>query len=232
MKAWYLPAEKATDKTILLANGYKSVRDRYGAFGWLFHDLGYNVRMPDYRAGAQSPGKYIGFGWLDRLDNKAWIEKIVTKNPHSLIAMFGISMGAAATMMVSGENLPNNVKCFIEDCGYDTVWNELTHKAKSDYHLPPFPLIYLLSFWSKLFAGYDWKEASAVNQLRKNKKPFLFIHGDQDTFVPPEMVYRNYEATQGPKEIYIAKGGRHVRSYEIDKEKYRAVVECFLNKYF
>ncbi|WP_257617251.1 alpha/beta hydrolase [Lactococcus garvieae] len=176
MKAWYLPAEKATDKTILLANGYKSVRDHYGAFGWLFHDLGYNVLMPDYRAGAQSPGKYIGFGWLDRLDNKAWIEKIVTKNPHSLIAMFGISMGAAATMMVSGENLPNNVKCFIEDCGYDTVWNELTHKAKSDYHLPPFPLIYLLSFWSKLFAGYDWKEASAVNQLRKNKnRSYLYM---------------------------------------------------------
>ncbi|WP_270228043.1 hypothetical protein [Lactococcus garvieae] len=31
LKAWYLPATKPTNKTILLANGYKSVRDRYGA---------------------------------------------------------------------------------------------------------------------------------------------------------------------------------------------------------
>lgn len=113
----------------------------------------------------------------------------------------------------------------------DTVWNELAYKAKHDYHLPPFPLIHLLSFWSKLFAGYDWKEASSITQLNKNTKPFLFIHGDQDTFVPMEMVYRNYEATKGPKEIYIAKGGRHVRSYEIDKEKYREAVTNFLKTY-
>ena len=89
-----------------------------------------------------------------------------------------------------------------------------------------------MSFWSKLFAGYDWKEASSITQLNKNTKPFLFIHGDQDTFVPVEMVYRNYDATRGPKEIYIATGGRHVRSYEIDKEKYREVVANFLKTYF
>ncbi|EOT32486.1 hypothetical protein I578_01337 [Lactococcus garvieae ATCC 49156] len=231
LKAWYLPATKPTNKTILLANGYKFVRDRYGAFGWLFHDLGYNVLMPDYRAGAKSPGKFIGFGWLDRKDNLGWIKQIIEKKPESEIAMFGISMGASATMMLSGEDLPEHVKCFIEDCGYDTVWNELAHKAKHDYHLPPFPLIHLLSFWSKLFAGYDWKEASSITQLNKNTKPFLFIHGDQDTFVPMEMVYRNYEATKGPKEIYIAKGGRHVRSYEIDKEKYREAVANFLKTY-
>ena len=47
-----------------------------------------------------------------------------------------------------------------------------------------------------------------------------------------EMVHRNYEATKGPKEIYIATGGRHVRSYEIDKEKYREVVANFLKTYF
>ena len=83
LKAWYLPATKPTDKTILLANGYKSVRDRYGAFGWLFHELGYNVLMPDYRAGAKSPGKFIGFGWLDRKDNLGWIKQIIEKNPKS-----------------------------------------------------------------------------------------------------------------------------------------------------
>lgn len=232
LKAWYLSAKVPTDKTVLLFNGYKSVRERYGAFGWLFHELGYNVLMPDYRAGARSQGKFIGFGWLDLKDNKGWIEKIIEKNAQSQIALFGISMGASATMMLSGEALPENVKCLIEDCGYDTVWNELSYKAKHDFHLPQFPLMHLLSFWSKLFAGYSWKEASALSQLAKNNRPFLFIHGDQDTFVPLEMVYRNYEATQGPKEIYIAKGARHIRSYEMDKEKYKEVVKVFLNKYF
>ena len=36
LKAQYLPATNPTDKTILLANGYKSVRDRYGALGGSF----------------------------------------------------------------------------------------------------------------------------------------------------------------------------------------------------
>ena len=33
----------------------------------------------------------------------------------------------------------------------------------------------------------------------------LFIHGDEDTFVPFEMLDKVYRATKGPKEKYVVK---------------------------
>lgn len=231
LTAWYVAAEQPTNKTIIVANGYRTPRDRTAGVDYLFHQLGYNVLVPAYRGSNESEGRYIGFGWLDRYDYLQWIEQIIEKNPTAEIAMMGISMGGATTMMVSGENLPENVKCFIDDCGYDTLWNEIVFKAKHDYHLPAFPFVYLMSFWSKLLAGYSYKEVSALKQLSKNTRPILFIHGDKDEFVPTEMVYHNFEATSSIKELVIVKGAEHAIAYETNIPLYRDRVTEFLGKY-
>ena len=39
------------------------------------------------------------------------------------IVIHGISMGAATTMMTAGEETPDAVKVFVEDCGYTSVWD-------------------------------------------------------------------------------------------------------------
>ncbi|NLB29116.1 MAG: alpha/beta hydrolase [Clostridiales bacterium] len=48
--------------------------------------------------------------------------------------------------------------------------------------------------------------------MKKSRTPPLFIHGDADTLVPPEMVYRLYDAAAGPKDILIAGGASHCTS--------------------
>lgn len=49
-------------------------------------------------------------GWNDRLDVIEWINYIAERNPESKIILHGVSMGAATTMMATGEKLPENVK--------------------------------------------------------------------------------------------------------------------------
>jgi fermentation-respiration switch protein FrsA (DUF1100 family) len=230
--AWYVPAEKQTNKTVVIAHGFAGNKEKMAEYAQVFRDLGYNVLVPDDRAHGKSEGKYIGFGWLDRKDYAQWINKVVAQNKNSEILMFGLSMGGATTMMTSGEKLPNNVKAFIEDCGYDTVWNEITYQAKDMYHLPAFPFVYEVSALSSALAGYNYFEASSVDQLAKNKKPMLFIHGDKDDFVPTEMVYKNYKATNGPKEMLIVKGAKHAKSLETNSKQYIAKVKEFCDKYF
>ena len=124
-------------------------------------------------------------------------------------------------MMASGEELPSQITTIIEDCGYTSVWDELAYQAKQLYHLPAFPLLYEVSALSKIRAGFSYGEASSIKQLAKNHLPTLFIHGGNDTFVPTEMVYENYAATQGPKELYIAKGAGHAKSFEKDPQTYK-----------
>ena len=73
-------------------------------------------------------------GWKDRLDVQKWIDLVINKyGEETQLAVHGISMGAATTMMLSGENQPSQVKCFVEDCGYTSVWDEFSQEIDTEF---------------------------------------------------------------------------------------------------
>lgn len=234
LKAIYVPAESKTNKTIFVAHGFMGKKEEMVRFIHFYHDKGYNVLAPDARAHGQSQGDYIGYGWLERKDNLQWLDKVIKyQGTDSKITLFGVSMGGATVMMLSGEKkLPSQVKAIIEDCGYTSVADELTYQLKQMYKLPKIPIIPIASLISKVKAGYSFYEASSIKQLNHNKLPVLFIHGSDDKFVPTEMIYQNYAATRGPKEIFIVHGAKHATSFTKDKVEYEKKVTHFLKQYF
>lgn len=231
----YVPAARPTNKTVLICHGFMNRKESMGAYAAMFHQLGYNVLLPDARAHGQSEGHLIGYGWPERRDQQRWINRIIKHNGQdSRIVMFGVSMGGATTMMTSGTKLPHQVKAFIEDCGYDTVMNEITHEARDLYHLPvavAWPLEKTMSVYNRILNGFYLGEASAVESLHHNHRPMLFIHGAKDTFVPTSMVYQNYQATRGPKELWVVKGAQHAKSFQTQPQQYRRHIQQFLNRY-
>ncbi|HEY4399486.1 MAG TPA: alpha/beta hydrolase [Lactobacillaceae bacterium] len=233
LDAWYVPAAKPTTKTAVLAHGWHNNKTTMAVYGQLFRTLGYNVLIPDDRAAGDSQGKYVGYGYLDRRDYIQWLNKVVDKNgTDSQIVMMGMSMGAAATMMTAGESdVPTQVKAFIEDAGFTSVKDELSFQAGAMYHIPAFPLIDIVSGISKVRAGYTYGEASALEAVKRNKRPMFFIHGGHDTFVPTKMVYQLYDAAKGPKELWVAPGSEHVQSLTDHRTEYYARVKAFLAKY-
>ena len=210
-------------------------KDSMGAYAAMFHQLGYNVLIPDARAHGDSQGKYIGYGWPERYDERKWINRLIKENgADSQIVMFGVSMGGATTMMTSGIKLPSQVRAFIEDCGYTSVNAELMHEAKDLYGLPGFvawPLIKTMSGINRVANGFFIGQASSVKSLHHNHRPMLFIHGTKDTFVPTAMVYQNYAATRGPKELWLVKGAVHAKSFATAPAAYQEHVKDFLEKY-
>lgn len=229
----FIPAKKSTGKTVIIAHGYSSKGRDNGSFARFYHEkLGFNVLMPDARGHGASEGNYIGFGWPERLDYLLWIQKVIEQvGAHSRIVLHGISMGGATVMMTSGEDLPKQVKAIIEDCGYTSVYDELSWQMRRLYHLPPFPLLPITSLFTKLRAGYDFYEASSVEQVKKSKTPILFIHGDSDTFVPAWMVWELYNACNSEKDIYIVKGAGHGVAYDTDRASYEKKVAEFIGRY-
>ncbi|XIF20575.1 MAG: alpha/beta hydrolase [Acetilactobacillus jinshanensis] len=237
LDANYVPAERPTRKTIVIAHGYMGDKNTMWSYAKLFHNLGYNVLVPDDRGQGQSQGHYIGYGWPDRLDYIKWINKVIRHNgQQSKIVMFGVSMGGATTMMVSGQsNVPPQVKGYIEDCGYDSVNSELHYEAGQLYHMPSIlqnSLIPIVSQITQLKDGYNFVQASALNQVKKNHRPMLFIHGGNDQFVPTRMVYKLYRADRGPKQLLVVKGAPHASSYHTDPQLYRRTIVNFLKQYF
>ena len=224
--------EKPTNKWSIVVHGYNSQGLKMLGFVHEFYARGFNVLAPDCRGHGLSEGNYIGMGWDDRKDIMVWIREIIQFENKAEIALFGISMGGAAVMMTSGENLPKNVKCIIEDCGYTTVWDQFLFQLKKMYKLPSFPFLTSTNLVAKIRAGYDMKKASAVEQVKKSKTPTLFIHGGSDEFVPTAMVYKVHGAASCQKELLVVDGAWHGGSSLMDYKGYFSAVDKFLNEYF
>lgn len=220
-----------SNKYVLIAHGYNCSLTDMLCYGPEFYEQGYNVLFIDMRAHGKSEGDYIGMGWLERIDIKKWCEYLVEKNPNAKIALFGQSMGAAAVMMASGEDLPKNVCACIEDSGYTSVGNIYKTILKETYHLPSFPLLNTANLKVKKKAGYSFFDADACKQLAKSTIPTLFIHAEKDSFVPFENVIRLYTVANEPKEIYTVKGAEHVCAAFYKKDEYFKKVFSFLDKY-
>lgn len=228
----YIESESASKKVAILAHGYSGNLEQMAPYVKLYHDMGFNVLVPDARGHGTSEGDYIGFGWHERKDYLQWIQLMIDKvGTDAELALFGISMGGATVMNVSGEDLPDNVKVIVEDCGYSSLNGELAYQLKDMYNLPEFPLIPVTSLVTKVRSGYWFGEADTVEQVKKNKVPMLFIHGAEDKFVPTDMVYDVYEANSSPKELYIAPNADHADSYVENKEEYEQKVQGFVLKY-
>ncbi|PID90014.1 MAG: hypothetical protein CSA97_05180 [Bacteroidetes bacterium] len=229
----YIPARDTTRATALIVHGYSDTPMDMLQIAYLYHhDLGYNVFLPDLFAHGKSQGDHVQMGFRDRLDVLEWIPIADSLfGGGTVMVVHGISMGGATTMGVAGEDTPPMVKCFVEDCGFTSVWDEFRHKLKEMYGLPPFPLLYTADILCQWKYGWSFHEASPVEAVRRAKLPMLFIHGDADRYVPSWMHRPLYEACTSPKGIFVAKGSKHGKAYRDHPGEYTQVVRDFLAPY-
>lgn len=233
MHACYAFADSTTNRTAVIVHGYTDNAIRMFMIGYLYnHSLNYNILLPDLYGHGDSEGDHIQMGYKDRINVLRWME-IANEifGGKTQMVVHGISMGAATTMEVSGEKQADYVKCFVEDCGYTSAWDEFANELKEMYGMPKFPLLYAASFVCDLKYGWSFKDSSPLKQVAKCHLPMLFIHGDNDTFVPTSMVYPLYEAKPEPKELWIVPGATHAMSYRDYPEKYTEKVKNFTDKY-
>lgn len=233
MHAIYITAPSPTPHTAVVVHGYKDCSISMLHIAYIYNKLlGFNVLLPDLYGHGKSDGDHINMGWLDRLDVLAWMD-IANRlfGGNTQMVVHGISMGAATTMCVSGEKLPSYVKCFVEDCGYTSVWDEFGHELREQFNMPKFPLLNTASTLCRMRYGWSFGEASPIKQVAKCRLPMLFIHGDSDDFVPSDMLRPLYEAKKGTKDIYVAKGTKHARAFRDHPEEYIKRVTQFVRRY-
>ncbi len=229
---YFLPAPNPTRRTAFLIHGYHdSAISMMHIAHFYHHELGYNLFLPDLRSHGLSEGNHVQMGWFDHYDVLPLLSVADSLfGGDTRMVVHGVSMGAATTMMLSGEQTPSFVRCFVEDCGYTSTWDEFEGEMHQRFGLPAFPLLHLGSILCKVIYGWDFWEASSVDQVRKCTKPMLFIHGDADTFVPTWMVNVVYEAKPGAKNMWLAPGSAHADSFDDHREEYISHLSHFLEQ--
>ena len=106
----------------------------------------------------------------------------------------------------------------------------MAHNLKQS-HIPPAIILPTATLLSKKRIGYSFKEASTIEQVKKSKTPTLFIHGDQDDFVPTYMVYDLYNACAADKDLLIVEGAKHAQSYLVNQELCEKTIIEFMSQY-
>lgn len=215
---------------LIMLHGYRSGAERDFCGGLKFGiDSGFNVLLVDQRAHGKSEGKCLTFGIKERHDCLTWINYVISQAGGSCkIALYGMSMGAATVLMAAGSGLPKNVACIVADCGY-TSPKAIIKKVIREMHYPVFPTYALVRLGGMLFGGFDIEEYSAVQAMEKCDIPVLFIHGDDDRFVPCDMGRENHRHCRAEgKKLLIVPNAGHGMSYMSDKRAYLGTVSEFL----
>lgn len=225
----YFPGNGGT-KAVICFHGYtsKGLND-YGSLSYYYLNHGFRMLLIDERAHGDSEGTYIGFGTMDRLDGLEWVRWMIEKTgDDAQILLHGNSMGGATVCMMGGMDLPRQVKGIVSDCAFTSARDVFTHVLHSMYHLPAFPMIQIADRVNRKKAGYGLDDCNAAREVRKAKVPFLFIHGDEDIFVPCWMCEEIYKNCASPKTKLIVKGAGHGESYYKDTKAYEEALDVFI----
>lgn len=216
----------------VVCHGYVGEPADMAKYAYHFAQMGMSVLMPAARGHERNVDTgLIQMGWQDAHDLIGWIEDIVAADPEARIMLFGASMGGFEVMAASGlDGLPENVRLIVEDCGYTSVWDEFVVQLDNVFGLPSLPILNVADAACLLRAGYTFETASAVESLRQASVPMLFIHGDEDDFVPFSMLDECYEACASEqKEKLVVPGAGHGLSASTDPELYWSTVDAFVS---
>ncbi|MFA7672436.1 MAG: alpha/beta hydrolase [Clostridia bacterium] len=223
--------QKDSDKWAIVVHGYTSVGDHMQPFAQKYSEAGYNVLIPDLRGHGESEGRYATMGYYDSVDIIEWVYEILKMNENAKIVLHGLSMGAATVMVATGEDLTGHVRCAVEDCGYTSVFEEFRSQSSTIAKLPSLPILTAANILANIRIKMDFRKNSALDSVKKSKTPTLFIHGDQDAFVPYRMLDELYSSASCEKDILIVPGAAHGESAAREPQMYWNKVWGFVNKY-
>lgn len=216
----------------IMCHGYKgnAIRDFCGNWA-VAREEGRNVLLIDQRCHGKSEGHTITFGILERRDVLGWINWANQRFGEIPILLSGVSMGAATVLMVSGMELPGNVKAVVADCPYDAPSNIIKKVLGQDMGMPVSVVYPLIRFGGMVYGRFNLNGDSPLEAVKRTRLPVLLIHGDDDRFVPYAMSENIHGAAPEKITFHTVPGAGHALNYVKDPETYTRVLREFTGKY-
>ena len=212
-----------TKKIAVLCHGWHSYP--WWDFGKTFdivYDGGFAVLAVSMRAQGESGGRYITYGAKESEDLLGWIRILIERYGEDIsIAIMGVSMGAATVCCATGKPLPKQVKCAVSDCAFTSAKDQFKAASKGAFPISR----YLGQGIARVLARIRYADTSPIEAVKRSETPTLFIHGDQDDFVPLSMLDCLYHACACPdKDVWVSPGAVHAEAAMRNPEEYAAHV--------
>ncbi len=209
LSAWFIPAPEAKGTMLFFHGNGGNISHRRESLV-LFHRLGVNTLIVDYRGYGQSEGHPSERGTYQDAE-AAW--RYLTEerdlSPDQII-IFGRSLGGAVATYLASQHPP---KALILESTFTSVPDIAIQ------HYPYLPLRFLLTI------RYD-----TLTRIKYLQVPLLIIHSPDDSVIPYDHGQRIFEAAQEPKQFLQIWGG-HNEGFLISESVYEDTLRSFLDSY-
>ena len=225
LRGFYYSFGAGGKKIAFIIHGYRSEHaETAGMFADYYRSRGIDVFCCDHTASGESEGKFIGFDLFETEDCLKWISFLTDRFGDDIqILLHGFSMGAATVMKMSGR-CPEQVKCIVEDSGYESAKASLRHMVG--------PLYGPLRLVNRAVAGYDLNASDVKESLSEASLTILFIHGQDDRLVPYFNGPKLFDFYSGEKDCFFPEKTRHIESMYTSPEAYSRKLDALIARSF
>jgi fermentation-respiration switch protein FrsA (DUF1100 family) len=206
LHGWYIPHPGAQQAVLFLHGNGGNISHR-GDSVPIFHRLGFNVLIIDYRGYGQSKGRPSEAG-LYQDAASAWRYLTETREfAHQDIVIFGRSLGGAVAAQLASQ----------VDAG--ALILESTLSTARDFAASAFPFLSHV-----LYVRYDFNSAARLQQVNY---PVLVLHSPADQIMPYRLGKKLYAAAREPKQ-FVALRGDHNSGFLLSQPGYEQALGEFI----
>jgi fermentation-respiration switch protein FrsA (DUF1100 family) len=208
LAGWFVPCRGAK-RTVLFCHGNAgNISHRLDTLQ-MFHELGLNCLIVDYRGYGESTGKPTETGTkIDMLAGFEWLIEEKEVRPEQII-LFGRSLGGSIAAMIARDINPAGLVLESTFTSFDDV---------GSHYYPWLPV--------RLFSRFDYNTLEAVKQVTC---PVLVIHGPEDEIIPYKFGQQIFAAANEPKQFADLKGTHNEGFYE-NADLYKKIWQDWLKQ--
>lgn len=226
LSGWFIPAVRETSTAVVVMHGFTGNRlpELAGFVPWL-HER-HHVLQFDFRGHGESGPGTVTLGSHERRDVAAAVAFLHGRGIER-IALFGISMGAAAAIL-AGPELP--VAAVVADAAYARASHPIAGRLREQgWPLPRAGSIAIVTAAALRARARMGDPIEAVANLAP--RALLVIAPVEDRLISWRQSLALYEAAGQPKELFVVPGAGHGDAYATDPDGYRDRVLGFLDRH-
>ncbi len=209
LHGWYIPHQKS-NQVLLFFHGNAGNISHRGASVEIFHRLGFNIFIFDYRGYGHSQGKPSEAGLYEDA-RAAWQYLTITRGiDEADITIFGRSLGTSMAAKLAAEIQP---RALILESAFSSI---------RDVTKTLFPILSHVIILRFKFDTADY--------VRGVTSPLLVVHSPDDEVIPFELGERVYQAANHPKQLLVIEGD-HNTGFLRSQPAYERALGAFISNH-
>lgn len=206
LEAWLVPHPQPAG-IVLLFSGYAGVKEGLLTPAAHMFEWGYSALLVDFRGAGGSSRSDTTIGMREADDAAAAVAYARAQWPDLPVALYGVSMGAAAIIRAAGA-LGVQPVAIIAEGSFDRLLSTTRHRFTA-VGAPAFPAAELMLFWGGVQTGYNGFANNPVDFAGGITCPTLLLHGERDPWVTAEETEAIAARVRGPAQVLHVPGRGH-----------------------